>query len=103
MAFLPSIWPETYCYTLSVAALANLFPVVFDLGAQAERIQEWGWGLCLSVNMNDDGTAINDTLLACDISPPPEDIVERITSPGQFGPDYFTGYYDLPISRLELL
>jgi len=38
VALIPSVWPETYCYTLSIA-LRNGFPVaVFDLGAQRERL-----------------------------------------------------------------
>lgn len=37
MVFIPSIWPETYCYTLSAALASGRRAVVFDLGAQAER------------------------------------------------------------------
>lgn len=38
VALIPSVWPETYCYTLSIA-LRNGFPTaVFDLGAQRERL-----------------------------------------------------------------
>jgi len=103
MAFLPSIWPETYCYTLSVAVLAGLFPVVFDLGAQAERVKSWDWGLVLSKDLNGAGTAINNALLACSIPEQPEDMLARIAAAGNFGQDYFTGYYDLPLSVLEML
>ena len=39
LAFLPSIWPETWCFTLSEAWAAGLYAVVFDLGAQAERMR----------------------------------------------------------------
>ncbi len=102
IAFLPSIWPETYCYTLSVAALAGLFPVVFDLGAQAQRIHEWGWGMCLPLDMNGDGATINNALLACSADSPPVDIIERISLAGSFAPNYFTGYYDLAMSMLEV-
>jgi glycosyltransferase involved in cell wall biosynthesis len=43
-AFFPSVWPETYCYTLSLALLGRLFPVSFDFGAPAERIRASGLG-----------------------------------------------------------
>ena len=33
--FLPSIWPDTFCFTLSIAFALGIPPVVFDLGAQA--------------------------------------------------------------------
>ena len=44
LAFLPSIWPETWCFTLSLAWRAGLAAAVFDLGAQAERVRRTGWG-----------------------------------------------------------
>jgi glycosyltransferase involved in cell wall biosynthesis len=61
-ALCPSIWPETYCFTLSIAQMAGLYTVGFDLGAQGARIQESGWGEVVPL-----GTApakINDLLLA---------------------------------------
>jgi GT2 family glycosyltransferase len=42
-AFL-SPWPETYCYALTEAWRSGLYAVAFDLGAQAERIREAGFG-----------------------------------------------------------
>ncbi len=39
LAFIPSIWPETYCYTLSIAWQHHLVPVTFDIGAPAARIR----------------------------------------------------------------
>lgn len=38
--FVPSIWPETYCYVLSGALHSGRRIAVFDLGAQAERTRE---------------------------------------------------------------
>lgn len=38
--FIPSIWPETYCYVLSGALLSGRRIAVFDLGAQGERTRE---------------------------------------------------------------
>jgi GT2 family glycosyltransferase/glycosyltransferase involved in cell wall biosynthesis len=40
MVWLPSVWPETYSYTLSIALQAGLPVVAFDIGAIARRIRE---------------------------------------------------------------
>jgi glycosyltransferase involved in cell wall biosynthesis len=40
VVWLPSIWPETYSYTLSIALDAGLSVYAFDLGAIARRIRE---------------------------------------------------------------
>ncbi|HYP63784.1 MAG TPA: glycosyltransferase [Acidocella sp.] len=44
LAFLPSIWPETWCFTLGEAWRAGLRVVIFDLGAQADRMRGTGRG-----------------------------------------------------------
>jgi glycosyltransferase involved in cell wall biosynthesis len=59
-AFL-SVWPETYCYTLSEALSAGLYPVAFDLGAPARRIRDLGWGTLLP--LQSDPASINEALL----------------------------------------
>jgi GT2 family glycosyltransferase/glycosyltransferase involved in cell wall biosynthesis len=61
-AFFPSICPETYSYTLSIAFLGRLWPIAFDLGAPAARIRECGFGHVIP--LTSDGPAINDELLA---------------------------------------
>lgn len=38
--FIPSIWPETYCYVLSGALRSGRKVAVFDLGAQADRTRQ---------------------------------------------------------------
>ena len=40
-----SLWPETFCYTLSEAWMAGVPVVVGPLGAQAERVAETGAGV----------------------------------------------------------
>lgn len=50
VAWLPSIWPETYMYTLSVAQLAGLWPVVYNMGAQAQRVVQTSVGNCISLD-----------------------------------------------------
>jgi glycosyltransferase involved in cell wall biosynthesis len=47
LAWLTSVWPETWCYTLSQAWWAGLNVLAFDLGAPADRIRHTGRGwLC---------------------------------------------------------
>lgn len=63
----PSIWPETYCYTLSHAFRYQIWPVAFDFGAQASRISARGFGSTLPREMMAQPAAINDFLLALEI------------------------------------
>lgn len=42
VVWLPSIWPETYSYTLSLALQASLPIYAFDIGAIARRVRESG-------------------------------------------------------------
>lgn len=61
IAFLPSVWPETWCYALTHVMSEGLFVVAFDLGAQAERLRQRGHGMLLPLAAG--ATAINDALL----------------------------------------
>jgi glycosyltransferase involved in cell wall biosynthesis len=40
-----SVWPETYCFTLSEALRAGLVPVGYDIGAVGERLRRLGCGV----------------------------------------------------------
>ena len=62
LALLPSLWPETWCFTLGVAWRAGLRVVVFDIGAQAERVRATGQGWVLPLGLPP--AAINNALLA---------------------------------------
>ncbi len=62
IAFLPSLWPETFMYTLSAVMASGLYTICFDLGAQASRLQRWGWGQVLPLDTAP--AAINEALLA---------------------------------------
>lgn len=44
IAFIPSIWPETWSFVLSDALSAGLPTAVFDIGAPAERLRRLGRG-----------------------------------------------------------
>jgi glycosyltransferase involved in cell wall biosynthesis len=61
LAFLPSIWPETWCLGLTELWRAGLFVAAFDIGAPAERIRRTGRGFVLPLGMP--ASAINDALL----------------------------------------
>ncbi len=62
LAFLPSVWPETWCFALSDAWRAGLRVAAFDIGAPAERIRRTGRGTLLPLGAFAD--TINDVLLA---------------------------------------
>lgn len=59
--FLPSVWPETWSYTLTYALETGLPIVSFDLGAIAERLRGLPRGLLLPLATRPG--AINDFLL----------------------------------------
>jgi glycosyltransferase involved in cell wall biosynthesis len=61
IVFLPSVWPETWCYTLDYAVAAALPVISFDLGAIAERLQAAGLGVLLPLGLS--ARQINDCLL----------------------------------------
>jgi GT2 family glycosyltransferase/glycosyltransferase involved in cell wall biosynthesis len=87
-AFFASVWPETYCYTLSAAMLGGLTPISFDLGAQGERIAATGGGLLLPIDAS--AAEINDALLAFapreSARPAPAQCFER----------FWEAYYEAP-------
>jgi glycosyltransferase involved in cell wall biosynthesis len=62
IAFVASLWPETWCYTLSQAWASGLDVVAFDIGSQAERIRSAGRGCLLPLDTPP--SDINDVLLA---------------------------------------
>jgi GT2 family glycosyltransferase/glycosyltransferase involved in cell wall biosynthesis len=62
LAFLPSIWPETWCFALSEAWAAGLYTIAFDLGAQAARLKATRRGAVLPLGLP--VPRINDMLLA---------------------------------------
>jgi GT2 family glycosyltransferase len=51
VVWLPSVWPETWCYTLDYALAAGLPVVAFDLGAIAERLRDRGSGLLMPLGL----------------------------------------------------
>lgn len=61
IGFVPSVWPETWCLTLTELWQAGLPVVAFDLGAQAERIRATGRGRVLPLGLP--ASAINDAIM----------------------------------------
>jgi hypothetical protein len=61
VAFLPSVYPETWCYALDEAVAVGLPVVAFDLGAIAERVREMGGGVILP--LGEEPGRINDRLV----------------------------------------
>lgn len=64
MIFLPSVCPETFSYTLSIAMATGLPTAVFDLGAQAERLEGYPRALRLPLALIETPALLNDRLLA---------------------------------------
>ncbi|GAB0112523.1 glycosyltransferase [Acidisoma sp. C75] len=62
IAFIPSIWPETWCFALSDAWAAGLAAAVFDIGTPAERVRRAGQGWVLPLALS--ASALNEALLS---------------------------------------
>ena len=62
LAFLPSIWPETWCYALSDVWSAGLSAAVFDIGTPADRVRQHGGGWVLPLGLP--APRVNDVLLS---------------------------------------
>ena len=64
LVWLPSTWPETYSYTLSIALSASCPITAFDIGAIASRLRRIGEGsLLMPLDLADGPAAINDLFL----------------------------------------
>jgi glycosyltransferase involved in cell wall biosynthesis len=69
LIFYPSIWPETFSYTLSVAFMLNIPPLVFDLGATAERVRRHSFGKVIPSRWIKSIQQINDFILSEEWNP----------------------------------
>jgi hypothetical protein len=61
LAFLPSVVPESWGFTLGLAWRAGLRTMVFDIGALAARVKATGYGAVLPLGLPP--TIINQQLL----------------------------------------
>nr|WP_321986892.1 glycosyltransferase [uncultured Lichenicoccus sp.] len=85
LAWLPSIWPETWCFTLSLAWRAGLPAVAFDIGAQAERIRATGRGAVLPLALP--VPLLNDSLLRLGGGPTSPAIVDGMVRTRSLEPE----------------
>ncbi len=76
LALFPSIWPETFCYALDHAFRLGILPVVFDLGAPADRVRDTGFGEVLPFETMYDPAALNDRLRALELVRPDGPVIE---------------------------
>ena len=89
IAFLPSVVAETYMFSLSECVRAGCYPVVFDLGAQAERLRRLGWGTILPLGTSPEEIA--DLLATLDMPPLEPGRVAQWLAEGRLGPlDYYS-------------
>jgi hypothetical protein len=88
IAFLPSVVPETYMLALTECVRSGCYPVVFDLGAQAERVRALGWGTILTLATPPN--AIAELLATVDIPPlEPERVVKWLAAERRGPLDYY--------------
>jgi O-antigen biosynthesis protein len=102
IGFLPSVWPETFSYVLSEFLAFGLYPVVFNLGAQAERLAAAGIGTILDVGLS--AAVINDYLLTMSIPRPAIPEAYRPAERDRMRRKYFTdiygeGFFDPAVPR----
>jgi GT2 family glycosyltransferase len=92
LCIFPSIWPETYCYTLSIALSCGIPSVVFDLGAQADRVRHIGAGLVLEKEISVNPQKINDTILEYSRKVKNDSFIADFKSYDQFLETYYCLY-----------
>ncbi len=64
LVWLPSTWPETYSYTLSIAQRGGYPVAAFDIGAIASRINAQGGGLLLPMDIAGKPAKINNQFIS---------------------------------------
>lgn len=86
----PSVWPETYCYALSIALRAGVFPVAFDFGAIAARLRALEWGQLMPIEWLFDMPKVVEAMLSLRVTPPPEGAaVPQLPRAGSFVDRYY--------------
>ncbi len=73
LLWIPSVWPETFCFTLSEALAAGVQPVVFNLGAQADRVQQVGWGEIMPLDLMTNAEGAAQFLASCKLTHPSDE------------------------------
>lgn len=78
LIWIPSVLPETFCFTLSEAVAAGVQPVVFDLGAQADRVRSLEWGSVMPLELMRDPKRAASFLASCEISDAVKGLPEKL-------------------------
>ncbi|ESQ88909.1 hypothetical protein ABAC460_14100 [Asticcacaulis sp. AC460] len=63
-----SIWPETYCYALSVPIALGLPVIALDIGAQGDRLKTYSRGITLDFAMRNDIHQLATELMTVDLA-----------------------------------
>lgn len=90
LALFLSVWPETFCYTLTEALQNGLYPIALNYGAIAERIKKLKYGQTLATNSQ--AKDINKKLMS--IAGLIDKSVE-LDYPGAQYPDVLKDYYHI--------
>jgi glycosyltransferase involved in cell wall biosynthesis len=98
LAFLPTVCPESFMYTLSIVMAAGFYTVCYDLGAQADRVRAWGWGKTLPLDL--ESPAVNDAVLAAAQRLAAEPGCPPPLAPAMY-PDPLNSYYGFSAEDLE--
>ena len=93
IAWFASVWPETYCYTLSAALRAGAFPVAFDIGAIAGRLRSMRWGHLMPIEAFFDPKRVVNELAGLPTSPFPAQTADCYVLAES---SFINQYYDLP-------
>ncbi|OCG18728.1 MULTISPECIES: glycosyltransferase [unclassified Gilliamella] len=67
LIILPSIWEETFSYTLSIALALKIPTLVFDIGAQSERTKDISWVVKLDPLLMNNPRGISDLIVNLNI------------------------------------
>lgn len=67
LIILPSIWEETFSYTLSIALALRIPTLVFDIGAQSERTKDISWVVKLNPLLINNPRGISDLIISLNI------------------------------------
>lgn len=89
LAWLPSLLPETFSYTLTEVVIAGIQPVVFDLGAQASRVRDLGWGAVMPRDLMRRPEEAARFLADCELASPNEGKIESIFRPFEGAASYY--------------
>jgi GT2 family glycosyltransferase len=93
IALFLSIWPETFCYTLTEALQNNLYPVALGYGAIEERLKKLKYGKILAKDIQAKG--INKKLIS--VASKMDKVKDKVKYQGIKYPSLIKDYYHLDV------